>query len=357
MSPSLVVGQLRAARAWHADGGTPGGPRSSSYATGATGPRPTRSCSGRAGHPVEQVRALPHSTPLDPGLDRVSCSTRRSSARGMLDALRTFVSGGRAARRRRAAGAGSRDARLAAGSSRGLRSVALAPVPEAAGRASASDGLVDRRPARRCRCSARPTGSSATRRVGRGSVLLLADASPLQNAYSARADNARFGLALAGPRDRPVAFLESYHGYGAGERALGASRSRWKLLLLGLALAALVLMVARGRRLGPARAGGARARAAAPRVRRVARAVIARSGRATPPRAPVRREARARLLAGPALAAGRGRRRVARPAPGGSGSRTRTPMRCCGPAAHATRMCSPLGRALARSQGTARIER
>src|SRR5204862_7578932 len=51
--------------------------------------------------------------------------------------------------------------------------------------------------------------------VGNGRVLLLADPSPLQNRLLGRRDNAELGLALAGPPGRPVAFLESYHGYGS----------------------------------------------------------------------------------------------------------------------------------------------
>ena len=51
-----------------------------------------------------------------------------------------------------------------------------------------------------------------TARAGRGTVVALADPSPLQNRRLAYADNAALGLALAG--DRPVAFLETVHGYG-----------------------------------------------------------------------------------------------------------------------------------------------
>src|SRR5207249_7350779 len=87
--------------------------------------------------------------------------------------------------------------------------------------------------------------------VGRGRVALLADASPLQNRFLGEADDAALGLALAGPRKRPVAFVESVHGYGraSGVRAIPTS---WRWALGGLVLAALVLIWARGRRLGPA---------------------------------------------------------------------------------------------------------
>jgi hypothetical protein len=81
-------------------------------------------------------------------------------------------------------------------------------------------------------------------------VILLADPSPLQNRLLGRADNAAFGLSLAGAGHRPAAFLESYHGYGqsSGLRALPLE---WKLLLAGLAAATLVWMVSRARRFGP----------------------------------------------------------------------------------------------------------
>jgi hypothetical protein len=86
--------------------------------------------------------------------------------------------------------------------------------------------------------------------AGRGRVALLADTSPLQNRLLDTADNAALGLALAGPRTRPVVFLESVHGYG-DETGLAAVPFRWWWALGGLALAALVFVLARGRRLGP----------------------------------------------------------------------------------------------------------
>ena len=60
--------------------------------------------------------------------------------------------------------------------------------------------------------------------VGRGRVLLLADAAPLQNGQLGRADNAALGLALAGPASAPVAFVESVHGFGERDGARRAAR-------------------------------------------------------------------------------------------------------------------------------------
>jgi hypothetical protein len=86
------------------------------------------------------------------------------------------------------------------------------------------------------------------RRVGRGRVTLVADASPLQNRLLGEADNAALALALAG--DGPLVFLEEPHGYGEAT-GLAALPDRFKWALILLCLAALVLIVARWPRLGP----------------------------------------------------------------------------------------------------------
>jgi hypothetical protein len=87
-------------------------------------------------------------------------------------------------------------------------------------------------------------------RVGRGSIMFLADASPIENARLARADNAAFGLQLAGATPRPVEFIEGVHGYGE-TRGLDAIPRQWKIALLVLAAAAVVLAWSRSRRFGP----------------------------------------------------------------------------------------------------------
>jgi hypothetical protein len=89
-----------------------------------------------------------------------------------------------------------------------------------------------------------------TARSGDGTVALLADASPLQNAALARDDGAALGLALAGGAKRPVAFLETVHGYGVA-RGFGGLPARVKWALIGLALTALVAIWTAGRRFGP----------------------------------------------------------------------------------------------------------
>lgn len=87
-------------------------------------------------------------------------------------------------------------------------------------------------------------------RVGRGAIYFLADASPIENAYLASADNAAFALGLAGDTPRPVEFIEGVHGYGQ-ERGLGALPIQWKISLAVLAAAAVALAWSRSRRFGP----------------------------------------------------------------------------------------------------------
>lgn len=86
--------------------------------------------------------------------------------------------------------------------------------------------------------------------VGDGLMIFVADASPFQNALLAQGGNSAMALDLAGPSDRPVAFAEGVHGYGAA-RGLDALPARWKWALLGLAVAVLLFVWSRARRLGP----------------------------------------------------------------------------------------------------------
>jgi hypothetical protein len=260
-------------------GGTPGGPHSSSYATSLHGAAAYAELLGRAGHPVEQARALPHRSAPSAGstvflLDPPAVEPRD------LAALRAFVNGG--------------GRLVASGLSREAMHALVSHVPERAqgshrvqedGLQIATDG----------RAVWRDENLVAVRRVGRGTVELLADSSPLQNRLLGSADNAAFGLAIAGAPSRPVAFLESYHGYGTGS-GLSALPLAWKLLLAGLGLAALVYAVARGRRFGPPEEEG---RSLAPPRREYVdslAAVVARSKDHDAAVWPVRREARNSLL-------------------------------------------------------------
>jgi hypothetical protein len=87
-------------------------------------------------------------------------------------------------------------------------------------------------------------------RVGEGRVDLLADVSPLQNRGLGRADNAALGVDLAGGAGRPVAFLETVHGYGVA-RGFGGLPANVRWTLIGLGLTALVAIWSVGRRFGP----------------------------------------------------------------------------------------------------------
>jgi len=95
-----------------------------------------------------------------------------------------------------------------------------------------------------------PDGSPVlmARRVGAGEIVLVADPSPLQNAYLGDADNAQLALTLSAAR--PLVFVESVHGYGTS-RGLAALPAGFQVALAGLALAALLWVLSRWRRLGP----------------------------------------------------------------------------------------------------------
>ncbi len=129
--------------------------------------------------------------------------------------------------------------------------------------------------------------------VGRGRVVALADPSPLQNRLLGSADNAGFGLAAAGD-GRTVVFAEGAHGYGAAS-GLGAIPGRWQAALVGLTLAALLGVVAAGRRLGPPEEAG---RPLPPPRRQYVDAVaasLARTNRPTQALGSLQAAARARL--------------------------------------------------------------
>ena len=129
--------------------------------------------------------------------------------------------------------------------------------------------------------------------VGAGRVVVLADTTPLSNLLLGTADNAAFGLALAGPAGTPVAFAEGPHGFRSAQ-GWSALPGPVRTALAGLALAAAVWLLARSRRLGPPEE---EVRALAPRRRAYVDALaatLARTGRVAEAAEPVR--ARARLL-------------------------------------------------------------
>ncbi len=101
----------------------------------------------------------------------------------------------------------------------------------------------------------------------RGSVTLLADSSPLQNARLAKADNAAFALDLAGGGQGALIFAESAHGYGT-QRGLAALPDGAKGALALLLVAALAYGLSRGQALRARRGRRPPAGPAAGRVRR-----------------------------------------------------------------------------------------
>ena len=240
-------------------GSSPGGPTSSSYATGRDGLAGYASLLGRAGHPVSRLRTPLGDANLDPR-DTIVVLDANGVTREDASALRTFVRDGG-----RLVGGGEDPSRWlsvavpsapAWGSLRARTPQPLVPVPETEGVDRVTGGstgswttdgqslpvLADRR---------RSLLSIAGE--GKGRVLLLASSGPLQNEHLAQADNARLGIALAGAPTRRVVFAESYHGYGTSS-GLGAIPWAWKVTLSLALLAAIVLMVARGRRLRATRA-------------------------------------------------------------------------------------------------------
>jgi hypothetical protein len=238
-------------------GGLPGGPTSSSYATGSDGLAAYASLVARGGHPVRRLREAAAGARLDPATTVVVLDPEfvtPDDAR----ALRGFVTAGG-----RLVGGGTQsDAwlrRVLPGGPiwfpDGARSArTLAPVAELVDvRRVEATGVGSWRTLGPALPSLGGSGRTllAVASIGHGRLVLLADASPLENEFLARADNAALGLGLAGPRGRSVVFAESYHGYGK-RSGLVAIPSRWRALLLLGGGAVLALMLARGRRLGPA---------------------------------------------------------------------------------------------------------
>ncbi len=259
---NLLLAGLRAI-----SGGTPGGPTSSSYATGPDGDAAYASLLLKAGHHVVRLRISPADAALrstDTAVILDPPSVERSDA----DALDAFVLDGG-----RLVGAGS---------------WTKAPLPTPTlgdnGSTRSEPSLGD---------DAGPLLAVASEGAGR--VLLLSDSSPLQNRFLDHADNARLALGLAGSAERRVVFFETYHGYGRGS-GLGAIPSRWRTALLLEAAAVLTFMLARARRLGPPEAESREL--APPRVEYV-RSLAATLRRTRDRRAaldPLRAELRRRIL-------------------------------------------------------------
>jgi len=237
-------------------GSGPGGPTSSSYATGGDGLAAYAELLGRHGHDVRQVRTSLDRAGLDAGTTLVLADPKGLTEEEGAAIADFVVTGGRLV----VAGAGV--APVLAGlpgagpdwDDSGARSARpFVPVPELAG-VTTVESLGDGSWARAggmLPVLGGPDGVLATvASVGKGRVVALADASPFQNRLLDQADNAAFALAVVG-EGRPVAFAEAQHGYGRST-GLKAVPSRWRWALAGGVAAALVWMWSQGRRLGPA---------------------------------------------------------------------------------------------------------
>jgi hypothetical protein len=237
-------------------GGSPGGPASSSYATGDTGIAAWAALLSRSGHPVGALRVKPSEAALDPATTAVVLEPPDVLAEDA-EALRAFVAAGG----RLVAGGGDvlwLRTMLSGAPELSVHTAGLArplaPLPEVDGVdavRSAGDAAFDDVHGAVPLLGDDDATLAAVGTLGAGRVVVLADPSPLQNAYLDRDDNARFALAIAGPRSRPIVFFETYHGYGPAS-GLAAVPTRWRALLGFGTLAALVFILARARRLGPA---------------------------------------------------------------------------------------------------------
>lgn len=238
-------------------GGDPGGPTSSSYATGDDGLAAYASLLRHHGHEVVRLREPVRETDELDARATLVVADPAEMGPSEADAVARFVrQGGRLVTAGPRAGPALRRLLGAdlAWSARGVQTAGpAAPVPEVAvidavqadGRGSwrdtaaglpvlADDGVV----------------LALVAQVDRGRVVALADASVLQNARLDQADNAAFGLAAAGERSRPVWFAEETHGFGPSS-GLPALPSRWKWALVLGAVAGLAWMWSKGRRFGP----------------------------------------------------------------------------------------------------------
>jgi hypothetical protein len=235
-------------------GGNQPGPPSSSYSTDPSGAAAYAELLGRTGYRLERLRAPLGDAPLDSASTLVLLDAAPPSIDAEVDLERFVEDGGRLIVGGAAGHWVSRlfekPPRRAEGGPSTLRP--LLPVAETnevaevvaggAGRFSDAGAGVPI-------LGDDNVSSVVVATIGEGRVVLLADASIVHNEWLDHADNARFALNLAGDPERTVIFIESVHGYTS--TGLSAIPSSWKWTLCGLVIAALVLMWARGRRLGP----------------------------------------------------------------------------------------------------------
>ena len=224
------------------------GARASSFSTAATGTAGYAALLERYGHPTSRARGEIRPGALDPQSVVVVLDAGRPSDEERRAVADFTDAGGRLV-------AGGPDATAWAGPRRGAR-VTWAPngPTQAQAEVDGDSYRVHTDGHGRWRVAAggvSPDGALTVQQSTPATVVLLADTSPLQNRRLDQADNAAFGVALAGTDHRPVVFVEGPHGFGS-ESGLGAIPGRWKVALVGGALAALLTLIAASRRIGPA---------------------------------------------------------------------------------------------------------
>jgi hypothetical protein len=239
-------------------GGAPGGPISSSYATNSDGLAAWSSLLSRAGHPVVQLRQPLGTARLDPQSTLVVLDPDALVHSEGIRLIAFVRAGGRLL----IGGVEPQDTLPAL--------LATMPTWSAAGHArqhppegyasalrgvsevtSAAEGEWRNTVGYRTLLAGSAGGALLLeRKLGRGELDLLADASPLQNRLLDESGNAQLGLGHAGGPGRTVVFVESVHGFGES-RGLAALPARWWLTFAGFALAGVLWILARARRLGP----------------------------------------------------------------------------------------------------------
>ena len=238
-------------------GGDPGGPTSSSYATGDDGMAAYAQLLRDAGHDVTRLRTPvreaatvgPDDTLVVADPDRMGSAEAEAVARFVRDGGRLVALGPRTAPALRRLLGTALD-----WSARPVHDAA--PIVVAPEVASVSSVRAGGRGSWRHSAAGLPILADSeavlalVADVGRGRVVAVADASVLHNALLDDAGNAAFGLAAAGEVGRAVHFAEAVHGFGP-TTGLGALPSRWKWALLFGAVAGLGWMWSKGRRFGP----------------------------------------------------------------------------------------------------------
>jgi hypothetical protein len=296
-----VLGALRALSELTRDDRLAQGPEGSSYAYGPYGATAYAKLLRRSGHDVIRLRDRPRDLDLDPRLTVVMLWPDVVTSEDARELRRFLVRGGRlvAADAQPEGWLASvvRDPPVWTSEPLGPTRP-LVPVPETASVRTIASGVEGRFVDGGSALPAIGSGRSilaAVAQVGAGRAILLADPAPLLNSRLALRDDAAFALNAAGP-GRPVAFLESVHGFGRAG-GWGALPGRFQGALVLLALAGAALALARGRRLGPAQPAG---RELAPRRAAYADGLagaLVRTGPAADAIAPVVEEARSLLLA------------------------------------------------------------